>query len=154
MQLVRMKTDDISQIARWNIELHEDEASTAMLVDNAEARLRKWYTDDSFQALLISVEGRSVGYLLYQLRPPTPDIRGSTESIYIRQFYINRDVRRIGYGKNAIDLFTQQVLNDDQSLHLDVKVTNPGGQKFWESLGFVAEHVAYTRDPTSIRRAV
>ena len=145
MQLVPMKAEDILQIARWNIELHEDEGSTPMTVDDAEVRLRKWFTDDSFHALIISVESRSVGYLLYQLHPPTPDIRGSTKSIYIRQFYIIREARRSGYGKNAIDLFTQQFINQNQPLHLDVKITNPGGQKFWESLGFVAEHMAYTR---------
>lgn len=145
MQLVRMKVEDISMIARWNIELHEDEGSTPMTVDGAEARLRKWLADDSFQALLISVEGRSVGYILYQLHPPIPDIRGSKESIYIRQFYIIRNARRFGHGKNAIELLTQQVLNEGQPLHLDVKATNATGKKFWESLGFVAEHVTYTR---------
>lgn len=105
----------------------------------------------SFQALLISVEGRSVGYILYQLHPPTPDIRGSKDSIYIRQFYIIRNARRFGYGKNAIELLTQQVLNRDQSLHLDVKATNATGKEFWESLGFVAEHVAYTRESPKTR---
>ena len=151
MQLVRIKSDNISQIARWNIELHEDEGSTPMTVDSAEARLRKWLAGDSFQALLISVEGRSVGYILYQLHPPTPDIRGPEESIYIRQFYIMRNARRLGHGKNAIDLLTQQVIKEDQPLHLDVKATNAAGKKFWESLGFVAEHVAYTRESPKIR---
>jgi len=146
VQLVPMKAEDISQVARWNVELHEDEGSTPMTIDGAEARLRKWLTDDSFQALLISVEGRSVGYILYQLRSPTPDIRGSKESIYIRQFYIIRNARRYGHGKHAINLLTQQVLSEYQPLHLDVKATNAAGKKFWESLGFVAQHVAYARE--------
>ena len=101
VQLEHITTEDISQIALWNVELHEDEGSTPMTVDGAEARLRKWLSDDSFQARLISIEGWSVGYLLY---------------------------------------------NNNRRLHLDVKATNSGGQKFWEALGFVAEHVAYTRD--------
>lgn len=153
MQLEKIKVEDIPQIARWNIELHEDEGSTPMTNAGAEARLRKWLTDDSFQVLIITVDGRAVGYLLYQIVPPTPDIRGSVESVYIRQFYIIREARRFGYGRNAIEFLTQQVLHETHPLHLDVKVTNPGGQKFWESLGFVAGHVAYTRESLSSTRA-
>lgn len=154
MQLEQLKTEDIPQIARWNTELHEDEGSTPMTIEGAEIRLRKWLTDDSFQVLIIKVDGQSVGYLVYQVIPATPDIRGSVESIYVRQFYITRKARRSGYGKNAIEIFTQQVLNETQPLRLDVKVSNPGGQKFWESLGFVAEHVAYSRESLSSRKSV
>ncbi len=146
MQLEQLKTEDIPQVARWNVKLHEDEGSIPMTIESAEIRLRKWFADDSFQVLIITVDGQPVGYLVYQVVPATPDIRGSVESIYVRQFYIIRKARRCGYGKNAIELFTQQVLNDRQPLCLDVKVSNPGGQRFWESLGFVAEHVAYTRE--------
>ena len=154
MQLEQLAAEDIPQIARWNIELHEDEGSTPMTIDAAESRLRKWFTDDLFQILVMVVEDRTVGYLTYQVVPAVPDIRGSVESIYIRQFYIIREARRCGYGKIAIEILTQQVLLVTQPLHLDVKVTNPGGQKFWESLGFVAEHVAYNRESLSSRRAV
>jgi len=154
MQLEQLKTEDIPRIARWNIKLHEDEGSTPMTIEGAEIRLRKWLTDDSFQVLVITVEGQSVGYLIYQVIPATPDIRGSVESIYLRQFYIIRKARRSGHGKNAIKLFTQQILDDTQPLRLDVKVSNPGAQKFWESLGFVAEHVAYTRESYGSRRVV
>ena len=154
MQLKQIIVEDIPQIARWNIELHEDEGSTPMTVDGAETRLRKWLKDESFQPLIISVDGRLVGYLLYQLVPSAPDIRGSVESVYIRQFYIIREALRSGYGMDAIELLTQQVLDGTQPLHLDVKITNPGGQKFWESLAFVAEHIAYTRQSLDSWRGV
>ena len=146
MQLKQLEAEDIAQIARWNVELHEDEGSRPMAIVDAETRLRKWLTEDTFQILIIRVDGQSIGYILYQVRPATPGIRGSVESTYIRQFYINRKARRCGHGKKAIECFREQVLSDTQ-LHLDVKVSNPGGQKFWESLGFVGEHVAYTLEP-------
>jgi len=152
LQLTQIKIEDVPQIARWNIELHEDEGSTPMTAAAAESRLRKWLTNESFQPRIITVDDRSVGYLLYQLVPPSTDIRGSVESVYIRQFYIIREARRCGYGRDAIQLLTKQVLTETQPLHLDVKVTNPEGQKFWESLGFIAEHIAYTRDSLSNRR--
>ncbi len=154
MQLEQLKAEDIPRIARWNVELHEDEGSIPMTIEHADIRLRKWLTDDSFKILIVTVEGQSIGYIVYQLIPATPDIRGSVESIYIRQFYINRKSRRCGNGRKAIERFTQQILNDTQPLCLDVKVSNPSGQKFWESLGFVAEHVAYTRKPLSDRTMV
>ena len=111
----------------------------------AEARLRRWLTDNSFHALKITIDDRPVGYMLFQKVPPSPDLRGSSESIYIRQFYIVREARRSGSGRNAIELFTQYVVSKGHPIHLDVKITNPAGQRFWESLGFEAEHVAYSR---------
>ena len=150
MQLEQLKAEEIPRIARWNVELHEDEGSEPMTIADAEIRLRKWLTDDSFQILIVTVDGQSIGYILYQVMPATPDIRGSSESVYIRQFYINRNARRCGNGTKAIERFTQQVINDNQPLRLDVKVSNPVGQKFWESLGFTAEHVAYVRQPLSL----
>ena len=154
MQLEQLKAENIPLVACWNVELHEDEGSTPMTLESAEIRLRKWLTNDSFQILIVTVADQPIGYLLYQVVPATPDIRGSVESIYVRQFYIVRNARRCGHGKKAIEQFTQQVLNDTHPLRLDVKVSNPAGRKFWESLGFVAEHVAYSRDSLRSRSTV
>jgi GNAT superfamily N-acetyltransferase len=145
VKLEQIEDEDIPQLARWNVELHEDEGSIPMTIDGAEARLRRWLTDNSFHALKITIDDRPVGYMLFQKVPPSPDLRGSSESIYIRQFYIVREARRSGSGRNAIELFTQYVVSKGHPIHLDVKITNPAGQRFWESLGFEAEHVAYSR---------
>lgn len=127
MQLEQLKAEDIPRIARWNVELHEDEGSKPMTIEGAENRLRRWLADDSFKILIVTVDSQSIGYIVYQVMPAIPDIRGSVESIYIRQFYINRKARLCGNGKKAIERFTQQVPNDAQSLRLDVKVSNSGG---------------------------
>lgn len=145
MKLDKIESDDIPQLACWNVELHEDEGSKPMTIDRAEARLRGWLADSLFKGFIISVDDRSVGYVLYQNIPPSPDLRDSLESIYIRQFYISRDERRLGYGRSAIGLFAQQAVSADQPINLDIKYSNPIGQKFWESLGFKAEHVSYAR---------
>lgn len=145
MKLKKIEVNDIPKLAEWNVELHEDEGSIPMTIDGAEARLRRWFADSSFEGFIISVDDRSVGYVLYQKVPPSPDIRGSLESIYIRQFYISREERRAGYGRSAMEFFTQEVVSGGLLIDLDVKCSNAAGQKFWESLGFEAEHVAYSR---------
>jgi GNAT superfamily N-acetyltransferase len=133
---------EIAQVARWNVQLHEDENSPPMSIDAASQRIRRWLEERTFKGVVFVVDGKAVGYLLYALRPIHPDERGEA-SVYVRQFFIARESRRHGYGTQAFRAFVAEWVPADSKVMLDVKVSNPAGQGFWESLGFESKSVSY-----------
>jgi GNAT superfamily N-acetyltransferase len=133
---------DIPQVARWNTELHEDEGTTPMSNDAAENRLRRWLETGRFQAVVFVVEDKEIGYLLYELRPVHDDQR-SSESVYLRQFFISRDSRRRGLGTAAINTFLREIIPSTARLVLEVKTSNPAGHQFWLNLGFESVSTFY-----------
>jgi GNAT superfamily N-acetyltransferase len=140
--------NEISQVAEWNVQLHEDEHSTPMSVDAATRRIRRWLEEETFQGVIFLVEGEAIGYLLYELRPAHPDQRGGA-SVYVRQFFIARAARRKGRGTAAFRAFVDERVPSETYLMLDVKRSNPAGQRFWESLGFRAKSINYEHDRRS-----
>ena len=68
-----LEKQDIPQVAQWNVQLHEDEASPPMSVDAATKRLRRWFEDGTFQGAIFLADGKSVGYVLYEHRPVHAD---------------------------------------------------------------------------------
>ena len=150
MNLREIEESDITQVARWNVQLHEDEGSIPLSVDAAAERLRRWFAAGRFQGVIFLVGGNPIGYLLYELRPVHADLRAG-ESVYIRQFFISRESRRQGHGSVAIRSFLRDQVSEIASVVLDVKATNPSGQQFWQSLGFKAKSVAFELD---VRREV
>ena len=55
--------------------------------------------------------------------------------IYLRQFYIDRPMRRQGIGTAAYELLAKERFGN-REVAVDVLATNPDGQKFWAHLGF------------------
>ncbi len=141
MKFRALQEKDISRVARWNIELHEDEGSTPMSISEATERLGSWLASGRFRGMVFMLDNVDVGYVLYELQAANADIRGSVDSIYVRQFYITRESRRSGLGTEAFRNFLREM--GDKRVTLEVKATNPNGQRFWESLGFTPQEIAY-----------
>ena len=137
-----LEEEDIPRVARWNVELHEDEGSVVMSVDAAAERLRRWIAKGVFRGVIFIADGIPIGYALYEHRPAEADPR-SGETVYLRQFFIARESRRQGRGTAAFRLLVRERVPGSARVVLDVKVSNPSGQRFWESLGFEATCVAY-----------
>ena len=57
------------------------------------------------------------------------------EVVYLRQFYIDRPMRRRGLGTAAYELLAKERFRD-REVAVDVLATNPDGQKFWAHIGF------------------
>lgn len=137
-----LSEQDIPQVAQWNVQLHEDEGSTPMSVDAAAERIRRWLANDVFRGVIFIADNTPIGYALYEHRPAEADQR-STESVYIRQFFITRDSRRQRQGTAAFQLLVNELVPRSAKVILEVKVSNPAGRRFWESLGFEATDVVY-----------
>jgi len=92
--------------------------------------MRGWLKDE-YRAVLFERAGRTVAYALYRV---------DRESIHIRQFFVARNLRRQGIGREAMRLLLSKILPSDQDVTLEVLVHNSGAHQFWKSLGF-ADHV-------------
>lgn len=120
-----------------------------MSVDTAAERIQRWFDTGTFQGAIFLVDEKAIGYLLYEHRPVHVDLRAS-ESVYIRQFFISRESRRKGHGTKAFETFLRELVPEQASVSLDVKVSNPSGQRFWETLGFPAKTIAYECDRSPV----
>ncbi|MEM9624425.1 MAG: N-acetyltransferase, partial [Pseudomonadota bacterium] len=129
MEFRTLNNRDIPQIALWNVALHVDEGSVPMSVPDAEARLRSWMATGKFSGSIFSLDGQAFGYILYEHLAANPDMRGSTDSVYVRHFYVLPEYRRQGIGTDVFRRFQEEM--GETKMTLDVKVTNPAGQKFW-----------------------
>ncbi len=126
---VRTATDaDVSVLAQMNKHLIEDEGhSNPMTVPQLAQRMRGWIATGSFVAILFEREGQPVAYALY---------RNDPSSVYLRHFFVAREWRRQGVGREALRLLRTAVLPVGKALQVDVLFANAPGRAFWHAMGF------------------
>jgi GNAT superfamily N-acetyltransferase len=107
--------------------LIEDEGHrNPMSVDELAVRMRDWMKGE-YTAYVFRADNANVGYCLF---------KDTHEYVYIRQFFIQRDKRRCGYGQSAMNRLMKEVWPRGKALRLDVLVTNYAGVQFWRRCGF------------------
>jgi len=124
---------DIKILSLMNHELIQDEKSNnPMNLEQLEGRFKELLMSE-YKAVLILLDNKIIGYCLYR-----HDNCASTVGydIYIRQYYINRNFRRRGIGRAALNGLLQSVFRNASMISLDVLESNPVGQAFWLSMGF------------------
>lgn len=125
---------DSPLLAEMNRQLADDERSrNNMTVAALAVRMEKWLSED-WQAVLFEQQSQIVGYALFQVGADYYD--PAIPEVHLRQFFIARQHRRQGLGGQAFRLLVSTVFPAGSQIHLDVLATNPGGQRFWESVGF------------------
>jgi len=119
--------NDVNLLASMNKSMILDEGHrNRMGISELTSRMRAWLQAD-YQACIFECTGRSVGYALY---------RPESEWFYLRQFFIEREWRRQGLGRQAIDLLAVQWAGTHSRIRLDVLSGNRVGLAFWRSVGF------------------
>lgn len=113
-----------------------------MKASEREGRLGRWI-DSEYIAVLFSSQHQTLGYTLY--RPTDPDSEGLVPGVFIRQFFVVRDVRRQGIGRQMFEILTEHIWPDNCNILLDTEYENRGAQAFWRSLGFAEYHVSFIR---------
>jgi len=125
--------DDLSLLAHWNHQLIEDEGHrNTMSVGELRERIEAWLAAD-YRAVLFEVDSVPVAHGLY---------RETDEEIYLRQFFVDRDQRRKGYGREAVQLLRDKVWDSKKRLKLEVLVGNESAHAFWRSVGYVDYSIA------------
>lgn len=137
--LYRLATPaDAPILAELNQQLIEDEGHrNRMSLSELAERMLKWIATD-YQATIFQQESRILAYALY---------RDDQESIYLRQFFVQRDVRRAGYGRQCIQLLQSDVWPQNRRLVVDVLCHNAAGISFWRALGFADYCLALEINP-------
>lgn len=127
IEILKASAKDALLLANMNHRLIRDEKHrNPMTVAQLSQRIRKWLRKD-YKAFLFLKDEQVFGYCLF----------GKTKDfVYIRQFYIERNKRRLGLGKNALDLMKRKVWKNGVRLRLDVLVDNKRAIAFWKVIGF------------------
>jgi GNAT superfamily N-acetyltransferase len=131
--LRRATTNDLSLLAQMNKRLIEDEGGTnPMSLTQLESRLRLWLNADWRGELFLQGE-TVVGYAIYRLQRSDFDNR---ETVYIRHYFIEREYRRSGYGREALAQLKAERFPKNVTVYLEVLIHNSRGRAFWKSLDF------------------
>jgi len=125
MDIKESTMEDVQALSKMNQHLIEDEEEDVNLsLPYLEARMSD-YLKSGYRAFFFLQDDKNVGYALCNT---------SQSPMYLRQFFINRDERRKGYGTEAFHLLLSHL--DIQEIDIDVYSWNESGISFWKSLGF------------------
>jgi RimJ/RimL family protein N-acetyltransferase len=125
---------DIQRLAEMNRQLANDERSrNSMSVAALAVRMEKWLNED-WNVVLFEEQSKVAGYSVFQIGSDYYD--PAIPEVHVRQFFIVRERRCRGLGRQAFGLLINTVFPPGAQIHLDVLATNPRGRRFWESLGF------------------
>jgi GNAT superfamily N-acetyltransferase len=120
-------SDDAFLLGELNHQLIQDEGHrNPMSVPELGERMRKWIVSD-YRAILFEQDSSIAAYALY---------REETELVYLRQFFVQRALRRSGVGRQCMEILFSEVLPLDKRITVDVLTQNSEGVSFWRSLGF------------------
>jgi GNAT superfamily N-acetyltransferase len=133
---IRPATDtDIPLLGQMNRHLFEDAGShNPMSVAELQERMTHWLRSDDWHIATFAENDATVGYAVFQIRPDSYD--PAVEFAYVRQFYIEREWRRKGFGRAAFDLLTRTHFRPPCKVVIDALATDPNATAFWAALGF------------------
>jgi GNAT superfamily N-acetyltransferase len=125
---------DAPRLGGMNRHLCDDERSrNRMSVAALVVRMERLLSE-GWRAVLFQEQSNPIGYSLFRIGSDNYD--PAIPEVYIRQFFIVRERRNRGVGRQAFTLLTTSVFPPGSQIHLDVLATNPRGRLFWESVGF------------------
>ncbi|MDR1589204.1 MAG: GNAT family N-acetyltransferase [Oscillospiraceae bacterium] len=137
-------TTDIEILAELNKMLIEDEkANNTMDIKQLKERMIDFFNSGYKAYYFTGKHNEILGYALCDINK-TP--------IYLRQFFINREVRRKKYGQIAFKKLLEYIKTD--KAEIDVYVWNNIGIEFWKSLGFENKYIHMTYEKNNIRKYV
>ena len=118
---------DADLLGEMNRRLIQDEGHrNAMTIPELQQRMRDWLAGE-YQAFLFENAGCAVAYALFCEEP---------SHVYLRQFFVERDHRRQGFGGEAIRILRNQFWPIGKRLTVDVLSANQGGIAFWKKIGY------------------
>ncbi len=124
---------DVTTLAHMNKRLIEDEGgANPMSLEQLETRLKNWLSSE-WRGVIFLANGVSVGYTIYRLQRQDIDSR---ETVYVRHYFIEREYRRLGYGRKALEKLKAERFPKNATIYLEVLTHNARGRAFWQSLGF------------------
>ena len=123
--------DDVPILAKMNRTLVEDEQHRNRFKPDIwfEKRMRGFLTG-GYKAVLFELDDEAVAYALYTDHPDHSD------TLYLRQIFVDRAYRRQGLGGEAIRILKEEIWPKDKRLTVGVLVGNEVALAFYKSVGF------------------
>jgi predicted acetyltransferase len=122
---------DSAYLAEMNRRLIEDEGyRNPMTVAELTTRMEGWLAK-GYAATLFSQVDRVVAYALW---------REEADWIYLRHFFVGREVRREGIGRAAFRLLNEEIWPPGKRVRVSVLVGNLPAIAFWRAVGFADHH--------------
>jgi GNAT superfamily N-acetyltransferase len=133
LTLRRATLNDVAVLAQMNKRLVEDEGgSNPMSLLQLESRLRAWLTGE-WRADLFVANDQVIGYAVHRSQRHEFD---SQETVYIRHYFIGRDYRRLGFGREGLEKLKTERFPKGVTVYLEVLTHNARGRAFWKEMGF------------------
>lgn len=122
--------DDVPVLARMSRELTEDERhrNRSRPLIWFEERMRNFLIG-GYRAVLFERDGQVAAYALYA------DLTDS-DTIYLRQLFVERGQRRRGIGREAMRLLMDEVWPLNRRLTVEVLVGNKAALAFYRAIGY------------------
>lgn len=123
----KAKAQDVLLLARLNQQLIEDEGhSNPMTVLELVERMRHWLAT-TYSGIIFEDERGVIAYALYQ---------EELTQIYLRQFFVARERRRCGLGRQAMNILFTQIWPGDKRLTVSALWHNAPAMAFWRAMGY------------------
>ncbi len=118
---------DAHLLANMNFQLIQDEGHRNSMTEHELERRMVDFIEGEYEAVIFEQDGKPVAYALYRQDP---------ESIYLRQFFVDRQYRRQGIGREAMNLLLSEIWPRGCRVTVEVLMKNTAGYAFWKALGF------------------
>lgn len=117
--------EDVNELACMYRYLREDENAPGFISDDELRNQISSFLEGDYKAFAFSDEGKTVGYALINM---------TLKPLYLRHFFICRDQRRKGYGREAMRCIMEYLQISE--IDIEVYAWNERGLAFWKSIGF------------------
>jgi GNAT superfamily N-acetyltransferase len=118
---------DAAKLALWNHRLIRDEGHrNGMSVEELAKRMEQWLQSE-YSAVVFTSGALDVAYALF---------RRTSESVYLRQFFVVPEYRRKGIGRNCFRVLKAEIWPQDLRLTVDVLCHNEAAVAFWRAMGY------------------
>ena len=124
--------DDVPVLAALNKQLAADEGHRNQSRPCVwfQERMRTFLSEEGYKAILFEDGDGVVAYALYL------DDEKDSGRIYLRQFFVLRDRRRKGIGREAMRLLMDEIWPKGRRLTVEVLWQNTAAMAFWKAVGF------------------
>jgi predicted acetyltransferase len=121
---------DLDPLTEWNRHLIADESSANPMTEpELRERMRDWLITDSYRVFIFTGNEADLAYALFA---------ESDTEIFLRQFFVHRDHRRQGHGRQAMHLLKSEIWPRNKRLTVEVLAHNTAAYTFWRSIGYEA----------------
>jgi predicted acetyltransferase len=118
---------DAQILGALNYQLIQDEGHrNQMSISELVSRLDEWLAG-AYRASIFEDDTEILAYALY---------REEIDQIYLRQFFVQRQHRRSGIGRQCMKMLVYQIWSKDKRITVAVLCHNQAGIAFWRAVGF------------------